>query len=95
MGVVLLKKIFIITLLTLSFTAIAAPPKKSKFYDFGDQVIDGEIKKPVGDYIIDRRGAEFDRLTSLKKSFLPTDIPPIEITMSLKLEIFSIVFLIS
>ena len=55
----------------ISSAAIAAPPSKSKFYDFGDQVIDGEIKKPVGDYIIDRRGAEFDRLTSLKKSFLP------------------------
>ena len=55
----------------LSSAATAAPPSKSKFYDFGDQVIDGEIKKPVGDYISDRERARFDRLSNLKKSFLP------------------------
>jgi hypothetical protein len=71
MGVILLKKIFIITLLILSFAATAAPPKKSKFYDFGDQMIDGEIKKPTGQYINSRERARFDRLLSLKKSFLP------------------------
>tara|TARA_R100001440_G_scaffold69619_1_gene91590 strand:- start:26 stop:286 length:261 start_codon:yes stop_codon:yes gene_type:complete len=70
-GVILLKKIFIIVLLTLSFSSIAAPPKKSKFYDFGDQMIDGEIKKPTGQYINSRDRARFDRLLSLKKSFLP------------------------
>ena len=71
MGVILLKKIFIITLLTLSFAATAAPPSKSKFYDFGDQMIDGEIKKPTGQYINSRERARFDRLLNLKKSFLP------------------------
>ena len=71
MGVILLKKIFIITLLILSFAATAAPPSKSKFYDFGDQMIDGEIKKPTGQYINSRERARFDRLLSLKKSFLP------------------------
>jgi len=71
MGVISLKKIFIITLLTLSFTATAAPPSKSKFYDFGDQMIDGEIKKPTGQYINSRERARFDRLLNLKKSFLP------------------------
>ena len=70
-GVILLKKIFIIVLLTLSFSSIATPPKKSKFYDFGDQMIDGEIKKPTGQYINSRDRARFDRLLSLKKSFLP------------------------
>ena len=71
MGVILLKKIFIITLLILSFAATAAPPNKSKFYDFGDQMIDGEIKKPTGQYINSRERARFDRLLNLKKSFLP------------------------
>ena len=66
-----MKKIFIITLLPLSFAVAAAPPKKSKFYDFGDQMIDGEIKKPTGQYINSRNRAKFDRLLSLKKSFLP------------------------
>ena len=70
-GVILLKKIFIIVLLTLSFSSIAAPPKKSKFYDFGDQMIDGEIKKPTGQYINSRERARFNRLLNLKKSFLP------------------------
>ena len=57
--------------ITLSFAANAAPPSKSKFYDFGDQMIDGEIKKPTGQYINSREQARFDRLLSLKKSFLP------------------------
>ena len=70
-GVILLKKIFITALLILSFAVSAAPPKKSKFYDFGDQMIDGEIKKPTGQYINSRDRAKFDRLLSLKKSFLP------------------------
>ena len=70
-GVILLKKIFITALLILSFAVSAAPPKKSKFYDFGDQMIDGEIKKPTGQYINSRDRARFDRLLSLKKSFLP------------------------
>ena len=70
-GVILLKKIFIVTLLILSFSAIAAPPKKSKFYDFGDQMIDGEIKRPTGQYVNSRQRARFDRLLNLKKSFLP------------------------
>mgnify|MGYP003141988889 CR=1 FL=1 len=55
----------------LSTSAFAAPPSKSKFYDFGDQVIDGEIKKPTVQLIDDRQRARFDRLTNLKKSFLP------------------------
>ena len=54
----------------LSASALAAPPSKSKFYDFGDQVIDGEIKKPTVQLIDDRQRARFDRLTNLKKSFL-------------------------
>ena len=57
--------------ITLSFAANAAPPSKSKFYDFGDQMIDGEIKKPTGQYINSRQRARFDRLLNLKKSFLP------------------------
>lgn len=63
--------ITITTAILLSSAASAAPPSKSKFYDFGDQVIDGEIKRPTVDYISDRQRARFDRLTNLKKSFLP------------------------
>jgi hypothetical protein len=63
----------ITTVLIFSATALAAPPKKlkSRFYDFGGQVIDGEIKKPTALYIQSRDRVKFDRLLRLKKSFLP------------------------
>jgi len=51
----------------------AAPPKnqKSKFYDFDEQLIDGEIRKPTALYMDARQRAKFERLLRLKKSFLP------------------------
>ncbi len=50
----------------------AAPPKggvKSKFYDFSDQLIDGEVKKPTALYTDVRQAVKFKRLLRLKKSF--------------------------
>ena len=72
-------KRFISMLIAVTFvlgaapTAAAAPPKgdKSKFYDFSDQLIDGEIRKPTALYTDSRQKAKFDRLLNLKKSFLP------------------------
>ncbi|MBM4394803.1 MAG: hypothetical protein FJ087_03825 [Deltaproteobacteria bacterium] len=43
---------------------------KSKFYDFSDQLIDGDIKKPTALYTDARQRVKFDRLLNLKKSFL-------------------------
>lgn len=43
---------------------------KSKFYDFSDQLIDGDIKKPTALYTDARQRVKFDRLLRLKKSFL-------------------------
>ena len=43
----------------------------SKFYDFEEQIIDGEIKKPITLYTDAREKVKFDRLIRLKKSFLP------------------------
>lgn len=71
-------KTFLITILfTLSCGAAIAgntPKKKtkSKFYDFGAQVIDGEIRKPTALYTSARNQAKFDRLLRLKRSFLPS-----------------------
>ena len=48
-----------------------AKSPKSKFYDFSEQLIDGEIKKPTALYTDARQQVKFDRLLSLKKSFLP------------------------
>lgn len=58
--------------MTLSGTALAQEgDSKSKFYDFSDQIIDGEIKKPTALYTDSRQKVKFDRLLKLKKSFLP------------------------
>ena len=72
-GAIKMKSIatFVLLVMFTAMVASAAPPKKSRFYDFGDQMIDGEIKKPTGQYINSRERARFDRLLSLKKSFLP------------------------
>ncbi len=43
---------------------------KSKFYDFSEQLIDGQIKKPTALYTDARQKVKFDRLLRLKKSFL-------------------------
>lgn len=43
---------------------------KSKFYDFSDQLIDGDIKKPTALYTDARQKVKFERLLRLKKSFL-------------------------
>ena len=56
--------------LLVSVGATAQDGVKSKFYDFSDQVIDGEIKKPTALYTDARQKVKFDRLLSLKKSFL-------------------------
>ena len=68
-----MKKI-ITLLLLMSFiplTVNAKPPTKSKFYDFSEQLIDGEIKKPTALYTDSRQKVKFDRLLKLKKSFIP------------------------
>tara|TARA_R110000824_G_scaffold1643_8_gene8178 strand:+ start:2436 stop:2687 length:252 start_codon:yes stop_codon:yes gene_type:complete len=66
--------ILLITLISFfCASAYAAPPKKkqrSRFYDFNDQIIDGEIRKPTALYTDARQRAKFERLLSLKKSFL-------------------------
>jgi hypothetical protein len=66
--------ILIITAFLLScFSVFAKPPKnpRSKFYDFSEQLIDGEIKKPTALYTDARQSVKFDRLLRLKKSFFP------------------------
>jgi hypothetical protein len=52
-------------------TSADAKSPKSKFYDFSEQLIDGDIKKPTALYTDARQQVKFDRLLSLKKSFLP------------------------
>jgi len=68
-------RIFLITIFaSIALNVGAVPPnsnEKSKFYDFEEQLIDGEIRTPTFLYTNARQQARFDRLLSLKKSFLP------------------------
>tara|TARA_R110000824_G_scaffold134691_4_gene297708 strand:+ start:10220 stop:10480 length:261 start_codon:yes stop_codon:yes gene_type:complete len=73
-------KTFLVTLFvsaTFALAATADPPRnsdsntRSRFYDFGDQVIDGQIRRPTGTFTDARERAKFNRLLRLKRSFLP------------------------
>jgi hypothetical protein len=57
-------------LAAFSGNALADDKVKSKFYDFSEMLIDGEIKKPTALYTDARSKVQFDRLLKLKKSFL-------------------------
>lgn len=59
------------TILISAATPANAKSPKSKFYDFNEQLIDGEIKKPTALYTDARERVKFERLLKLKKSFLP------------------------
>jgi len=58
-----------VVLLIIILTIMGAKPK-SKFYDFNEQLIDGQIKKPATLYTDARAQVKFERLLKLKKSFL-------------------------
>ena len=62
--------IMLIFFLASTRTAWAAPSTKSKFYDFSDQLIDGEIKRPTALYMDTRQEVKFQRLLKLKRNFL-------------------------
>ena len=68
-----------IVLLTLAWAFIfgfcssakaAKPNVKAKFYDFSEQLIDGEIKRPTALYMDVRQKVQFKRLLRLKRNFL-------------------------
>ena len=59
------------TILISAATPANAKSPRSKFYDFNEQLIDGEVKKPTTLYTDARDRVKFERLLKLKKSFLP------------------------
>jgi hypothetical protein len=68
-----MRGLLLVFLLSISFggDALASkPPVKAKFYNFSEQVINGEIKKPTALYTDARQRAKFGRLLRLKKSFM-------------------------
>ena len=67
----IIKKVIPIVIFLIIILSIMGASPRSKFYDFNDQIIDGEIRKPTALYVDARARAKFDRLMRLKKSFLP------------------------
>jgi hypothetical protein len=63
--------IFWLTVLSFGHAAAARAPERAKFYDFSEQLIDGQIKRPTALYTDARREAQFKRLLKIKRSFMP------------------------
>ena len=58
---------------SLSYTSHALakkPSPKAKFYNFEEQLIDGQVRTPSFTYFNLREKARFERLLRLKKSFM-------------------------
>ncbi len=69
----LLKTCIILVFLLIPTTTFSAEPHtgaRTKFYNFDELLIDGEIKKPTGLYTDSRSKVKFERLLRLKKSFM-------------------------
>jgi hypothetical protein len=69
MKAVIKKIIPFIIFLIIILTIMGATPRQ-RFYNFDDQIIDGEIKKPTTLYTDAREKVKFERLLRLKKSFM-------------------------
>jgi len=59
-----------IVMMIIAFaTPVKAATPRAKFYDFSDQLIDGEIRKPTALYTDSRQEVKFKRLLRLKRAF--------------------------
>ncbi len=65
------KVVLFVIIFILTISQVFGKTPKSKFYDFSDQLIDGQIQKPTALYTDARDRVKFERLLKLKKSFLP------------------------
>ena len=65
------KVVIFLIIFILTISQVLGKTPKSKFYDFSDQLIDGQIQKPTTLYTDSREKVKFERLLQLKKSFLP------------------------
>ena len=65
---------FVAMVFTIILVSFMIPPanaqSKAKFYDFQDQIIEGELKRPTTLYTDARKKVKFERLLKLKKSFM-------------------------
>jgi hypothetical protein len=67
--VVLFLFLFLLGLLSAR-CALAKSGVKAKFYDFSEQLIDGQVRRPQAFYTDVRQAAKFKRLLRLKRSFM-------------------------
>ena len=63
--------IFLAIIFTFGLSYAKDNPKKTKFYNFDDLLINGEYKKPQVLYTDTKQKVKFEKLLKLKKSFLP------------------------
>ena len=68
--VLIIVSLMILLLFTWFSTTSYAKSPKAKFYDFNEQIIDGEVKRPTTLYTDARDKVKFERLLRLKKSFM-------------------------
>jgi hypothetical protein len=68
-----LAALVLISMLALPVVAVAqdSDEPQTKFIDFGEMLIDGELQKPQGMFNTERGRARFQSLLSLRRSFLP------------------------
>ncbi len=59
-----------VLIMIAAFASVAkADEPRAKFYDFSEQLIDGEVRKPTTLYTDSRQEVKFRRLLKLKRSF--------------------------
>ena len=63
--------VFWSTLLSVGHASANQAPERAKFYDFSEQLIDGQVRRPTALYTDVRRQAQFKRLLKIKRSFMP------------------------
>ena len=69
------KTILAVLIMTFVFMGTAeADGPRTKFYDFSDQLIDGEVRKPTALYLDVRQEVKFQRLLRLKQNLLGNNI---------------------
>ena len=73
MWIIILTVAFLMVTL-ISYAKADTPKVKSKFYDFSEQLIDGEVRKPQALYLDVRQKVQFQRLLKLKRNLLGNNI---------------------
>jgi len=66
--------LFVAMAIAIPTSASADPNTRSKFFDFGEMLIDGQVNRPQGYLYMARYEAKFGRLLRLKRDFMGRSI---------------------